>query len=156
MEGILRKLNTGLHIGTILDDEIWTNYLPLVPSQVEKLQSSISTLVANEGKIVEYEVIDDYTHPELYKSVPWCDGQKYARITNIEIFDSSYAFQQLVNDLSKSSPESFSLDVQNQSLEKELDLAAKTYCGTWPSPNLVRTFIAGANWMRSRLSQKTL
>jgi hypothetical protein len=54
--------------------------LPLHP---DDLDSEIVRWAENgslENKEVEFEITDEFTHPELYRGVGWGDGIKYAKL----------------------------------------------------------------------------
>jgi hypothetical protein len=54
--------------------------LPLYP---DDLDSDIIRWAENgslENKEVEFEITDEFTHPELYRGVGWGDGIKYAKL----------------------------------------------------------------------------
>jgi hypothetical protein len=35
----------------------------------------------DENKEVEFQVVDEFTHPELYKDIGWGDGEKFAKLS---------------------------------------------------------------------------
>lgn len=59
--------------------------LKVNPSQIPHLQTTISIMVENNGKQVDFEIIDEFTNPEYYKKVGWGDGESYAHLLNIPI-----------------------------------------------------------------------
>lgn len=54
-------------------------YLPR-PRTVEQQK----TLIALQNKKVKYVIIDEFTHPELFKDVGFMDGKKYAKLIDYE------------------------------------------------------------------------
>jgi len=79
MKGILNKIESGWVVSYRTDDMNIDSYdnLPLFPNT--ELIISLE-----DGKQVEFEIIDEFTHPSFYKVVGWGDGIKYAKLINIE------------------------------------------------------------------------
>jgi len=63
MEGILKKIGQEMFVTQ------GENHYPIVNS--ENLEAET---------IVEFDIIDEFTNPELYEGVGWGDGIKYALI----------------------------------------------------------------------------
>lgn len=57
----------------------WKN-APLIPSDQDRIICSPESM---EGREVEFELVDEFTHPQYYQNVGWGDGIKMAKITNI-------------------------------------------------------------------------
>jgi len=86
MKGTLHKLSKGWtvwynedHIGgnvSFVDD------LPLHPDDVRQIEECLfdSPGVVYHSQEVEFEMVDEFTHPELYTNVGWGDGIKYAKL----------------------------------------------------------------------------
>ena len=50
--------------------QFWGNYIELFPN------TDTSNLFS--GQDVDFKVVDEFTHPELYEGVPLYEGTKYA------------------------------------------------------------------------------
>ena len=48
------------------------------PEDSKKLNSNKSLLT--EGNSVDFEITDEFTHPELYTDIGWGDGIQYAKL----------------------------------------------------------------------------
>ncbi len=51
---------------------------PVFPDDSKKLNSNKSLL--RDGDTVDFEMIDEFTHPELYTDIGWGDGIQYAKL----------------------------------------------------------------------------
>ena len=67
MRGILKIIGKDLYVVTTEEGE-WETHYPLHPSSI-KLPI---------GSDVEFDIIDEFTNPELYEGIGWGDGQEYA------------------------------------------------------------------------------
>jgi len=54
-----------------------TNPLPIHHSFVAKLETCFTTSISHE---VDFEIVDEYSHPELYDGVPLWQGEFYAKV----------------------------------------------------------------------------
>lgn len=84
MKGILTKNDNGWLVkypkyptsNKIFD----TVSLPLHPYDVNICNAYGDYSVDWIGKEVEFEIVDEFTHPKLYEGVGWGDGIKYAKL----------------------------------------------------------------------------
>jgi hypothetical protein len=86
MKGTLYKTKQGWVVSRCVGDgvaEVWEERLPLHPDD----ESLWMFAELNEewkdkldGKEVDFEIVDEFTHPELYTNVGWGDGIKYAKL----------------------------------------------------------------------------
>jgi hypothetical protein len=84
MKGTLHKLSKGWTIW-YNEDPIGGNisFVDSLPIYPHDLDSDIIRWAENgslENKEVEFEITDEFTHPELYRGVGWGDGIKYAKL----------------------------------------------------------------------------
>lgn len=54
--------------------QFWGNYIELFPN------TDTSNLFS--GQDVDFEVVNEFTHPELYEDMPLFEGNKYAKLIN--------------------------------------------------------------------------
>jgi len=57
-----------------------TKTLPLYIGDFDKKKSKEPTMVLEEGKEINFEIVTEFTHPHLYENVGWGDGIDYAKI----------------------------------------------------------------------------
>jgi hypothetical protein len=79
MKGILSKSNRGWVVKETIGEGPEARLIktfPLHQSDIDKLEPS----VLGEYGEVEFEIIDEFTHPQYYESVGWGDGVKYAKL----------------------------------------------------------------------------
>jgi hypothetical protein len=62
------------------DKKNWEQ-LPLHPDFVEMLDTCFRSTFTQE---VDFEIVDEYTNPELYIGVPLWEGNKYAKLIKPE------------------------------------------------------------------------
>ena len=55
-----------------------TSSYTVFPDDAKKLNSNKSLLT--EGDLVDFEITDEFTHPELYTDIGWGDGIQYAKL----------------------------------------------------------------------------
>lgn len=69
--------------GTIIKDDWWSvEYTNNGVKEILKIYNDDLLLFLDEdhGKEVEFEIIDEFTNPDLFKSVGWGDGQRFAKL----------------------------------------------------------------------------
>ena len=78
MNGTINKLNNEWVVQYPkypTSDKIYdTLTLPLHPDD------AVYCLTSDLGKQVEFDIIDEFTHPELFKNVGWGDGTNCAKL----------------------------------------------------------------------------
>jgi hypothetical protein len=67
MKGIITTISEELFVVKTEEGE-WETHYPLHPSSIK----------LPPGTIVEFDIIDEFTNPELYEGIGWGDGQEYA------------------------------------------------------------------------------
>lgn len=85
MKGILKETKEGWKVWyVVMVDEADSTYetVPLYPNT-----PSINLFF---GKEVEFEITDEFTHPELYRGVGWGDGIKYAKLINVDLWNDIF------------------------------------------------------------------
>lgn len=85
MKGILKETKEGMvvwYVVTIDETTYIKETLPLYPNT--------STINLFFGKEVEFEITDEFTHPELYRGVGWGDGIKYAKLINVDLWSDIF------------------------------------------------------------------
>ena len=78
MIGILIKIKEDWYVYPLQIDpygQICIRYA-LYPTDVEKIEDYM------EGVRVEFEIVTEFTHPDLYNDVPLFEGTDYAKIKN--------------------------------------------------------------------------
>ncbi len=78
MKGILAKRNKEWIVS--IEEDGLNMYYPLHPDDVKICKQYGDYSLDWEGKQVEYEVVDEFTHPHLYEGVGWGDGIVYAKL----------------------------------------------------------------------------
>ncbi len=137
MKGTLHKLSKGWtvwynedHIGgnvSFVDD------LPLYPDDVRQIEECLfdNPGVVYHSQEVEFEIVDEFTHPELYTNVGWGDGIKYAKliqskeqqkqlITEITDLDAKDGLYDTVNELDKLAEKTFKGDDATTFVQREI------------------------------------
>ena len=69
--------------GTIIKDNWWSvEYTNNGVKEILKIYNDDLLLFLDEdhGKEVEFEIVDEFTHPSLFSVVGWGDGQKLAKL----------------------------------------------------------------------------
>ena len=94
MKGKLHKLSKGWTIW-YNEDPIGGNvsFVDSLPIHPDDLDSDIIRWAENgslNDKEVEFEITDEFTHPELYIGVGWGDGIKYAKIVIEPLDEDGY------------------------------------------------------------------
>lgn len=93
MKGILKETKEGWvvwYVVTINETTSIKETLPLYP-----ITPSFNLFF---GKEVEFEITDEFTHPELYRGVGWGDGIKYAKLINFDLWDEIFeSYPETVN-----------------------------------------------------------
>jgi len=85
MKGILSKTNRGWVVKILVKENndsrvrVIDQY-PVSPEDLKTIKQYGDYSVDWDGKEVEYEIIDEFTHPQYYESVGWGDGVKYAKL----------------------------------------------------------------------------
>jgi hypothetical protein len=144
MKGTLHKLSKGWtvwynedHIGgnvSFVDD------LPLHPDDIKMVESVDTSKLTRE---VEFEIVDEFTHPELYTNVGWGDGIKYAKL-----IQSKEQQKQLITEI-------MDLDAKDRLYEitdEEIEKAARDLKDGWTYKPIF--FAEGAKWYREQLKQR--
>lgn len=54
--------------------------VPLVPEDQEKINQMTSSPNPISGVEVEFELIDEFSHPQYYENVGWGDGVELAKL----------------------------------------------------------------------------
>lgn len=83
MKGTLTKINDNwvVEYPKHASNKIYeTATLPLHPEDVKTCNDYGDYYVDWIGKEVKFEIVDEFTDPELYKNVGWGDGIKYAKL----------------------------------------------------------------------------
>lgn len=73
MIGTLLKMRNGWYVKRIEEGE-WETYYPIHSNSIE--QTHKDSLVLNNE--VVFEIIDEFTHPQLFENVAWGESKKYA------------------------------------------------------------------------------
>ena len=73
MIGTLLKMRNGWYVKRIEEGE-WETYYPIHYNNIE--QTNKDSLVLN-NKVV-FEIVDEFTHPQLFENVAWGESKKYA------------------------------------------------------------------------------
>jgi hypothetical protein len=83
-KGTLKKLNEEWVVFNDIIDPFAqiTNPLPIHKSFYEILDKCFSPSFSQE---VDFEIMNEYTHPELYDGVPLWQGKFYAKLINPEL-----------------------------------------------------------------------
>jgi hypothetical protein len=79
MKGILEKTRRGWVVKQIISEGFEARLIktfPLYKSDADQLEIN----VFGEHGEVEFEIIDEFTHPEYYHGVGWGDGIKMAKL----------------------------------------------------------------------------
>jgi hypothetical protein len=84
MKGKLSKKDNNWYVMQVQEGDWETHYL-LYPDDVKQIEADAKVFDNIEARIaaypdVEFEVIDEFTHPHLYENVGWGDGIIYARL----------------------------------------------------------------------------
>lgn len=88
MKGILKETKEGWFVECRIEERTpighksWWETLPLYPDSI--------TDNLFLGKEVEFEITDEFTHPELYRGVGWGDGIKYAKLINVDLWNDIF------------------------------------------------------------------
>lgn len=79
-KGTLKKLNDEWVVYHDIVDPYsqCTNPLPIHESFYEMLETCFTSSFSHE---VKFEIMNEYTHPELYDGVPLWQGKFYAKLT---------------------------------------------------------------------------
>ena len=83
MKGTLHKTDNGWVLRYATPYEYKTPTIASIAIRPDDLDSEIVRWAENgslENKEVEFEITDEFTHPELYRGVGWGDGIKYAKL----------------------------------------------------------------------------
>lgn len=89
MKGFLKKENDKWIVKQYADKGPAYREFPLHPRDVYEIESDARIFDNIEARVaaypdVEFEIVDEFTHPELYLNVGWGDGIKFAKlISNI-------------------------------------------------------------------------
>ena len=78
MQGVLSKNESGWVVTHIYHEQ---NTLPVIPLPVLPEQQSTAHHFHINGNCI-FDVVDEFTNPELYKDIPWGDGMEYAKLKN--------------------------------------------------------------------------
>jgi len=52
----------------------------LIPLYPDDVNGNIPSDIIKEGKEVEFEIVDEFTHQELFRNIPWGEGIECAKI----------------------------------------------------------------------------
>lgn len=69
MKGTIKTIDGNLFCVCIIEG--WETFYPLHPYNI-----------AVEGMEVDFELVDEFTHPHLFSGVGWGDGSAHANIIN--------------------------------------------------------------------------
>jgi hypothetical protein len=171
MKGTLHKTEQGWVVEYAKHSE-----LPLHPDDIRQIEEAAKVFDNIEARIaayssVEFEIIDEFTHPELFTNVGWGDSIKYAKlmpskeqqkqlITEIMDLDAKDGLYEHIGDVNKM------IEVSDEEIEKamekhinnDLDLYESLVDGHISYNTgidlLNNLFIAGAKWYREQLKNK--
>jgi hypothetical protein len=73
MIGTLLKTESGWHVKRIEEGE-WETYYPIYSNNIRQTHKDLLVL----GKKVVFEIIDEFTHPQLFEDVAWGESKKHA------------------------------------------------------------------------------
>jgi hypothetical protein len=74
--GVLKMIGNEWQVG-FFNGTRYT-YYPIYPEDTKELNRKTS--LHRDGDEVYFELIDEFTHPELYMDVGWGDGTIYAKL----------------------------------------------------------------------------
>ena len=92
---------------------------------------------------VEFEIVDEFTHPELYTNVGWGDGIKYAKL-----IQSKEQQKQLITEIMELDAKDGLYEISDEEIEK----AAKQ-CRFEDLDISVGSFELGAKWYKEQLKK---
>ena len=110
--------------------------LPLHPNDVKFLEDCNLVFDNTEARVavnsdVEFEIVDEFTHPELYTIVGWGDGIKYAKL-----IPSKEQQKQLITEIMDLDAKDGLYDTTKETLYTEEDMLNAFYDG-WLSKDLI-------------------
>lgn len=76
MRGQVHKIHGELMI--VSENPFQLKPLPIFYKDLERIRSGRLTL--NEGDVIEFETVDEFTHPKLFQEVGWGEGPACAKI----------------------------------------------------------------------------
>ena len=148
MKGTLYKTKQGWVVSRCVGDgvaEVWEERLPLHPDD----ESLWMFAELNEewkdkldGKEVDFEIVDEFTHPELYTNVGWGDGIKYAKL-----IPSKEQQKELITEIMDLDAKDGLYDTVNDTVNK---MAEEMY-GKGKVPDYEEGFIDGFNKAKETL-----
>jgi hypothetical protein len=129
MKGKLIKIEERWMVGTVCYADLWSNYIPLHPDDVKQIGRDSQVFDNIEARIaaypnVEFEIIDEFTHPELFTNVGWGDGIKYAKL-----IQSKEQQKQLITEIMDLDAKDGLYDTVNDTVNELDKLAEKTFKG---------------------------
>lgn len=69
--------------GTIIKDNWWSvEYINNGVKEILKIYNDDLLLFLDEdhGKEVEFEIVEEFSHPELFSKIGWGDGERLAKL----------------------------------------------------------------------------
>jgi hypothetical protein len=69
--------------GKIIKDDWWSvEYINNGVKEILKIYNDDLVLFLDEdhGKEVEFEIVEEFSHPELFSKIGWGDGQRLAKL----------------------------------------------------------------------------